>query len=121
MLLDDDKGPGTKGPITKRCILSTTNLLDTGEYLDEGFDPNSLTVPILRGILFHHDITLPDRIRKTELVKLFRHEITANFSGLKDEWFQRKNAPPCDDGITHVNVCQAAKRKRFLVSRFQAL
>ena len=116
MLLDDEKGSGTKGPKTKRCILSTTNLLDTGEYLDEGFDLNSLTVPILRGILFHHDITLPDRIRKTELVKLFRQEITANLSGLKAEWFQQKN-----DGITHVDVCQAVKRKRFLVSRFQAL
>ena len=102
-------------------MLSTTDLLDTGKYLDERFDPDSLTVPILRGILFHHGITLPCRISKTELVRLFRHEITANLAGLKAQWLQRKNSPPCDDGIIQVNACQTAKRKRFLVGRLRAL
>ena len=116
MVLDDKKCPGTKGPKTKRCLLSTTELLDTGNYLDEGFDPNSLTIPILRGILLHHGITVPDRTTKTKLVELFRHQITVNLAGLKAVWLQRKNSAPCGDGITQVNFCQAVKRKRFLVS-----
>lgn len=46
------------------------------DYLQPDFDPNSLTIPKLRGILVAHEITYPSAAKKGQLVDIFEQEIT---------------------------------------------
>lgn len=52
--------------------MSDTDSLD---FLQEEFDPNSLTVPRLRSILVHYDVSYPSTAKKAQLVKIFIDEI----------------------------------------------
>lgn len=45
--------------------------MDNQEYLQPGFDPNSLKVPELRGILLEHSVDYPSSAKKAQLVELF--------------------------------------------------
>ena len=45
------------------------------EYLQPGFDPNSLKMPQLRNILMTHDIQYPSSAKKPQLVDIFVHEL----------------------------------------------
>lgn len=52
--------------------MSDTESLD---YLQTGFDPNSLTVPRLRSILVSHDIPYPASAKKPQLVEIFTEHV----------------------------------------------
>lgn len=52
--------------------MSDTESLD---YLQTGFDPNSLTVPRLRSILVSHDISYPASAKKPQLVEIFNEHL----------------------------------------------
>ncbi|RKF71824.1 Inner nuclear membrane protein SRC1 [Golovinomyces cichoracearum] len=52
--------------------MSDTDSLD---FLQEEFDPNSLTVPRLRSILVHYDVSYPSTAKKAQLIKIFIDEI----------------------------------------------
>lgn len=49
--------------------------MDPKEYLDEDFDPSSLKVAQLRGILFDNEVEFPSNAKKKELVHLFHENI----------------------------------------------
>ncbi|KAM9930771.1 hypothetical protein OXX80_009286 [Metschnikowia pulcherrima] len=46
------------------------------EYLQDGFDPSTLKVANLRGILFNNGVSYPSNAKKSELVDLFHEKIT---------------------------------------------
>ncbi|TQS39355.1 hypothetical protein Golomagni_00123 [Golovinomyces magnicellulatus] len=52
--------------------MSDTDSLD---FLQEDFDPTSLTVPQLRSILVHYDVSYPSTAKKVQLIKIFIDEI----------------------------------------------
>ena len=83
---------------------STSDVISSGRYLDDSFDPSKLTVPVLNGILHYHGVNIPQKLTKEKLVKLFQSHITANSSKLKEaRHTQLSTTGSCDgiqDGIT---------------------
>ncbi|CUM46071.1 unnamed protein product [Debaryomyces fabryi] len=61
-----------------------TGRININMYLD--FDPKSLKVAQLRGILNEYDISFPSNAKKTDLIKLFNDEIKPNASKYLKEY-----------------------------------
>lgn len=57
--------------------------MDSDAYLEPGFDPNTLKVAELRGILLKHDVDYPSSAKKAVLLDLFNHHITANAARIR--------------------------------------
>ncbi|KAG6820594.1 hypothetical protein H0H93_014510 [Arthromyces matolae] len=70
-----------------------------GEYLEPTFDPASLTVSQLLGVLGYHNVKYPTPYSKTKLVMIFKDEIKANASRLRNERVKKANSIASDDGI----------------------
>jgi HeH/LEM domain len=49
--------------------------MDDPEYLQPGFDPNTLKVAELRGILLEHNVDYPSTAKKAQLVELFTQNV----------------------------------------------
>ncbi|KAI5789109.1 Man1-Src1p-C-terminal domain-containing protein [Geopyxis carbonaria] len=49
--------------------------METEQYLQPGFDPNTLKVSELRGVLLKHDVDYSSSIKKAELVALFKQHV----------------------------------------------
>jgi HeH/LEM domain len=80
--------------------ITADDVINCGEYLNEGFNPNSLTISFLRGILHHHRVELPKRsCKKADLVTLFSNAIAAESKKWKQEWKKNKCQPASADGI----------------------
>jgi hypothetical protein len=62
---------------------TTTQVINLGQYLEPDFDPTSLTVPLLFGILTYHNIKYPTRCSKKELVEIFNDKIKSGSTKLK--------------------------------------
>lgn len=80
--------------------LTATQIISQGDYLDNDFDPNILTVSQLLGVLTHHQIRYPAPYTKAKLVQLFLDEIKPKVTKLRKERLKRENSLPSDDGIT---------------------
>ena len=48
-------------------------MADMEDYLEEGFDPRSVTVPRLRSILVTHNVEYPATAKKAQLVELVKY------------------------------------------------
>ena len=57
--------------------------MDSDAYLEPGFDPNTLKVAELRGILLKHDVDYPSSAKKAVLLDLFNHHIAANAARIR--------------------------------------
>jgi hypothetical protein len=79
--------------------------LDDLQYLQPGFDPNSLTIPKLRNVLVTHDITYPSNAKKPQLVQLFIDEVLPQAKKLLAA---RKRIKPSSRGIVDVPSSQAS-------------
>ncbi|OUM52967.1 hypothetical protein BVG19_g2205 [[Candida] boidinii] len=66
--------------------------MDNKEYLEPGFDPKSLTVANLRSILLEHDIIYPSSAKKSDLVELFKDQVTPNAAKFLAD-YDRLNVP----------------------------
>lgn len=62
-------------------------MVERDDYMREGFDPNSLKVAQLRGILVEHEIPFNSVARKADLVDLFNREVLPKTASLR-----KKNA-----------------------------
>ena len=62
--------------------LTTSQIIDIGEYLDPVFDAHRLTIAQLRGILQYHEISCSSKCTKKDLLKAFRAGITAHHQKL---------------------------------------
>jgi hypothetical protein len=79
--------------------LTASQVVDQGEYLSSDFDPSSLTVSQLLGVLGYHNIAYPTPYTKPKLVELFNNEIKSRASILVKERLKRKNSQASDEGI----------------------
>jgi hypothetical protein len=79
--------------------------MDDLDYLEPGFDPNSLTVPKLRNVLVTHDVTYPSNAKKPQLVQLFNEQVVPQAKKLLAA---RRRIKPSSRGIVDVPSSQAS-------------
>ncbi|KAK7054928.1 inner nuclear membrane protein enriched at telomere/subtelomere region [Paramarasmius palmivorus] len=80
--------------------LSAAQVIALGEYLEPDFDPATLTISQLLGILGFHNIVYPTPYSKPKLVQLFNDEVKRRASKFKKERLKKENSIASDDGIT---------------------
>lgn len=80
--------------------LTATQIINQGDYLDNDFDPNTLTVSQLLGTLTYHHIRYPTPYTKAKLVQLFLDEIRPKAANFRKEKLKKDNSIASDDGIT---------------------
>lgn len=80
--------------------LTSTQIIERGEYLERDFDANTLTVPHLLSILTLHNIRYPTPYSKAKLVETFDKEIKPRASRLKNERMKRETSIASSHGIT---------------------
>ncbi|RDX56861.1 hypothetical protein OH76DRAFT_1336428 [Lentinus brumalis] len=99
---------------------STSEVIALGEYLKPDFNPASLTVAQLLGILAHHEVKYPTQYTKAKLVELFNAEIKPKTKKFARERIKRENSQASEDGITDgmtgrpLGEKQPARRSRRL-------
>jgi len=79
--------------------MTAAQIISVGEYLEADFEPISLTVSQLLGILSYHNIDYPTPYTKTKLVQVFNSEIKTRASKFKKERLKKENSVASDDGI----------------------
>ncbi|KAF5380842.1 hypothetical protein D9615_003921 [Tricholomella constricta] len=79
--------------------MTSAQVIAVGEYLEPNFDPASLTVSQLLGVLGYHNIKYPTPYSKPKLVVVFNDEIKAKATKLKKERIKKENSIASDDGI----------------------
>ncbi len=79
--------------------LTSAQVISLGEYLEPDFDPSTLTVSQLLGVLGFHNIRYPTPYTKGKLVQLFNDEIKPRASKFKRERTKNENSMASDDGI----------------------
>ena len=79
--------------------LTAAQIINVGEYLEPDFEPTSLTVSHLLGILSYHNIDYPTPYTKTKLVQVFNSEIKPRATKFKKERLKKENSIASDDGI----------------------
>ncbi|KAF9227964.1 hypothetical protein BS17DRAFT_774547 [Gyrodon lividus] len=80
--------------------LTAAQIISQGEYLDNEFDSNALTVSQLLGVLGYHNIRYPTPYTKAKLIQLFLDEIKPKAAKLRKERMKKENSIASDDGIT---------------------
>ncbi|KAF9053636.1 hypothetical protein BDZ89DRAFT_1098171 [Hymenopellis radicata] len=80
--------------------LTATQVIAQGSYLEPDFEPSSLTVSQLLGVLSHHAVKYPTPYSKPKLVQVFNDEIKANSAKLKRQRLKHESSIASDDGIT---------------------
>ncbi|KAF8894580.1 Man1-Src1p-C-terminal domain-containing protein [Infundibulicybe gibba] len=80
--------------------LTSAQIITLGQYLEPDFNPASLTVSQLLGVLGYHNIKYPTPYSKPKLVQLFNEQITSKATSWKRERLKKQNSIPSDDGIT---------------------
>ena len=60
-------------------------MVERDQYMQEGFDPNSLTMPQLRNILVEHEIPFSSIARKADLVSLFNQRVLPRTASLRSQ------------------------------------
>ncbi|KAM3536550.1 hypothetical protein MY4038_000005 [Beauveria bassiana] len=84
----------------------TQNLLimaDSDDYLQDGFNPRSVTIPRLRSILVTHNIDYPSTAKKTQLVALVEEHVLPQVPKLRA---QRARAKRSSLGIVNAGSAQ---------------
>lgn len=80
--------------------LTAAQVISLGQYLEPDFNPSSLTVSQLLGVLGYHNIPYPMPYSKPKLVQVFNDEVKSRASKFKKERLKRQNSMASDDGIT---------------------
>ncbi|KAF8707344.1 hypothetical protein AX14_013593 [Amanita brunnescens Koide BX004] len=78
---------------------TTSQIISLGQYLDADFDPTSLTVPQILGILLYHKVKYPTRYSKKELVHIFNSKIKPRLAVFKNERITQENVTSSNDGV----------------------
>lgn len=80
--------------------LTAAQVISLGEYLNSDFDPATLTVSQILGVLGYHNIRYPTPYTKPKLVQLFLDEIRPKAAKFKKDRLKKENSLASDDGIT---------------------
>ncbi|KAM0514817.1 hypothetical protein ACHAPE_006492 [Trichoderma viride] len=78
-------------------------MADADDYLQEGFDPRSVTVPRLRSILVTHNVEYPATAKKTQLVDLVEEHVLPQVPKLRA---QRARAKRSSMGIVNAGSAE---------------
>lgn len=78
-------------------------MADAEDYLQDGFDPRSVTIPRLRSILVTHGIDYPSTAKKTQLVALVEEHVLPQVPRLRA---QRARAKRSSLGIVNAGSAQ---------------
>ncbi|GLB34990.1 putative man1-Src1p-C-terminal domain containing protein [Lyophyllum shimeji] len=81
--------------------LTSAQVISLGEYLEPDFDPTSLTISQLLGVLGYHNVKYPTPYSKPKLVAVFNEEVKAKAAKLKKERIKKENSIASDDGIVN--------------------
>lgn len=92
--------PASSTLATMSRSLTATQVINQGDYLDNEFDPNTLTVSQLIGVLTHHQIRYPTPYTKAKLVQSFLDEIRPRVAKFRKDRLKTENSLASDDGIT---------------------
>ncbi|KIM49156.1 hypothetical protein M413DRAFT_438323 [Hebeloma cylindrosporum] len=79
--------------------MTAAQIINVGEYLEPDFEPTSLTVSQLLGILCYHNIDYPTPYTKTKLVQVFNSDVKTRATRFKKERLKKENSVASDDGI----------------------
>ncbi|KAJ7668594.1 hypothetical protein DFH06DRAFT_1126072 [Mycena polygramma] len=106
-----EKSPGNMSP-----RLTSTQIIDQGDYLNPDFDPSSLTVAQLHGVLTYHEIRYTPPYTKFRLINVFNIELKARADILSRERLESANVAASDkgivDGLTGMAIGTRKKRGR---------
>lgn len=78
-------------------------MADVEDYLQEGFDPRSVTIPRLRSILVTHNVDYPSTAKKPQLVELVTQNVLTKAPKLRAE---RAKAKRSSLGIVNAGSAQ---------------
>lgn len=94
------RAAATKAPPTMSRSLTTSQIIELGDYLKPDFDPQSLTIPQLLGIFGFHGVMYPTPHTKAKLVAVFNEQIKSRAEQYKQERLARQNSQASDEGVT---------------------
>ncbi|KAG7092425.1 hypothetical protein E1B28_008781 [Marasmius oreades] len=80
--------------------LTAAQVIALGEYLEPDFEPSTLTISQLLGILGYHNIVYPTPYSKPKLIQVFNEEVKRKASRFKKDRIKKANSIASDDGIT---------------------
>ena len=80
--------------------MTAAQIVVLGEYLDPEFEPTTLTVSQLLGILGYHNVPYPTPYTKAKLVNVFNNEVKTRAAKFKKERSKIANSVASEDGIT---------------------
>jgi hypothetical protein len=78
---------------------TAAQVISLGEYLEPDFDPATLTVSQLLGVLGFHNIPYPTPYTKVKLVQRFNDDVKTRASKFKKERIKQESSMASDDGI----------------------
>jgi hypothetical protein len=78
-------------------------MADADDYLQEGFDPRSVTIPRLRSILVTHNVDYPSTAKKSQLVELVNEHVLPQVPRLRA---QRARAKRSSMGIVNAGSAE---------------
>lgn len=80
--------------------MTAAQVISLGEYLEPDFDPTSLTVSQLLGVLGYHNTPYPTPYTKAKLVHVFNNEVKPRAAKFKKERLKKENSIASEEGIT---------------------
>ncbi|KAG6854312.1 hypothetical protein C0991_008207 [Blastosporella zonata] len=92
--------------------LTAAQVIALGEYLEPTFDPASLTVSQLLGVLGYHHVKYPTPYSKPKLAIIFNEEIKAKAVKLKKERVKKESSIASDDGIVDGATGQPLRKEQ---------
>lgn len=98
--------------------LTASQIVAQGDYLEADFDPASLTVSQLLGVLNFHSIQFPSPYSKPKLIQVFNNEIKTRSAKFKKDRVKKANSIASDDGITDGLTGEPIGRKASLSALF---
>ncbi|KAJ3847360.1 Man1-Src1p-C-terminal domain-containing protein [Lentinula lateritia] len=79
--------------------LTAAQIIAQGDYLEPEFQPTTLTISQLLGVLGYHNIIYPTPYSKAKLVQVFNDEVKRRAAKFKKERIKKENSIASDDGI----------------------
>lgn len=79
--------------------LTAAQIIAQGDYLEPDFEPTTLTISQLLGVLGYHNIVYPTPYTKLKLAQVFNEEVKRRAAKFKKERLKKENSIASDHGI----------------------
>ncbi|KAJ2358619.1 inner nuclear membrane protein enriched at telomere/subtelomere region, partial [Coemansia sp. RSA 2610] len=91
--------------------------MENDQYLEEGFDPQTLSMSAIRGLLVKHSVPYASNLRKPELVALLDKKVLSKASKLRKRASKQKSATADGRDIEKVETKPVGTRTRSQTPR----